>query len=501
MPRSSALLTAATLSLASLAWSAPPTATPRPSPPRTATPADRSAAAKTRLEPTASAEPTNASGLSRRVIAGPLTLDIVVAQTPQLFHTVDQLSAWSPFCHRQYRRWFAAPEHGGLSAEDDALLAEHAKLRAKDGWGGLDALFVDDVPLETALASAMKTGRLTAADAEIERRVLTHFRPRETELISQRRAALEAFAVGVEGSRAALTTFATQASRFFGGVTVTRKIVLAASPSDDGGGANGGVLLVEVNGTQSPLEVLQHECWHAFAEGSKDALAAAAREAGSDYETLSEGLAYAVMPGLFPPSDDPERLAHTVASDFAQKNSYLDDPYVRFNRIALALRPSLEPLLRGKGTITDLLPIETALVRGLTALALAEADGHPPGVFWFGPWEPSIGQRVQQQHLSVWGRDLKQAALDELRPRIRPKDHVVLAIADTHVIPGGFEELLGPDAQKLFALRREKASGEVRLVGRRGEDMRVVWAPTRAELLQSVRNSAMLDFSASDAGR
>ena len=40
--------------------------------------------------------------------AGPLTLDVHISRTATLFHVVDQISEWSPYCHRQYLAAFPA---------------------------------------------------------------------------------------------------------------------------------------------------------------------------------------------------------------------------------------------------------------------------------------------------------------------------------------------------------------------------------------------------------
>src|SRR5437870_4411368 len=52
-----------------------------------------------------------------------LVLDIQIARTAQVFHVVDQLAAWSPFCHSQYARALE------LSDADRRSLATHAAIR------------------------------------------------------------------------------------------------------------------------------------------------------------------------------------------------------------------------------------------------------------------------------------------------------------------------------------------------------------------------------------
>jgi len=66
---------------------------------------------------------------AERIACGPLTLEVYVSRTAHVFHVVDQLSRWDNSCHGQYR------EHMELSAEDEALLARYAEVRAKRRWG------------------------------------------------------------------------------------------------------------------------------------------------------------------------------------------------------------------------------------------------------------------------------------------------------------------------------------------------------------------------------
>jgi hypothetical protein len=49
---------------------------------------------------------SNPPPMGDTMTAGPLTLNIYISRTAHLFHVVDQISGWSPFCHSQYRRYF-----------------------------------------------------------------------------------------------------------------------------------------------------------------------------------------------------------------------------------------------------------------------------------------------------------------------------------------------------------------------------------------------------------
>jgi hypothetical protein len=70
------------------------------------------------------------------VNADVVKLQVYVSRTAQLFHVVDQLSEWSPYCHRQYGRYFGSAAGGGLSAQDREMLKRHAAVRQKRPWGG-----------------------------------------------------------------------------------------------------------------------------------------------------------------------------------------------------------------------------------------------------------------------------------------------------------------------------------------------------------------------------
>ena len=98
-------------------------------------------------------------GAVQTIVAGPLTLQVSTSRTAHLFHVVDQLSAWSPFCHRQYRSYFEDTANGGLSEADRQLLGQHADLRRLKGWGsGLEQTFYTDRDLEDALHEGIKKG-------------------------------------------------------------------------------------------------------------------------------------------------------------------------------------------------------------------------------------------------------------------------------------------------------------------------------------------------------
>ena len=52
-----------------------------------------------------------------KINLGPTSLAISVSRTAHLFHVVDQLAEWSPFCHRQYHPYFEGLD-GGFSKRE-----------------------------------------------------------------------------------------------------------------------------------------------------------------------------------------------------------------------------------------------------------------------------------------------------------------------------------------------------------------------------------------------
>ena len=97
---------------------------------------------------------------------------------------------------------------------------------------------------------------------------------------------------------------------------------------------------------------------HAFLEPHKDVLNRNIEEEKTlDLETLCEGIAYALSPGIYHsniPNSDP--LHEQVMKDIKNGRS-LHDPYVRFRRFGLALRPLLIEALQDEAqTIQTFLP-------------------------------------------------------------------------------------------------------------------------------------------------
>jgi hypothetical protein len=194
-------------------------------------------------------------------------------------------------------------------------------------------------------------GKLSAADAEEEARILDHFAQTLTRFLDGREPM--AAAKKLTEKRPILEEMAKKAGRFTGATKVSLPVYLVASPEKGGGGgANGGVLVVEV-GEGDCFYTLLHESWHAIVLTRQSDLEAGAKTIGMDVTTLGEGMAYAVMPGLYHDGSG-DWLAGQVRAD--EGKSFADD-YVRFHRYALALRPLLRAALDDeKQTLSTFLP-------------------------------------------------------------------------------------------------------------------------------------------------
>jgi hypothetical protein len=305
------------------------------------------------------------------ITAGPLTLEIAVSSTANLFHAVDQISQWSEYCHRQYVSYFDSLE-GGLSAEDREALSQHSAVRKKHGWGGgLEQTFYVATDIETALAKGVKDGMITGAEADIERRVLARFKVRVDRLMSDQSQTLRGFAKAAAERRSELESFAVVLGRFVGCKQMTIPVFIIANPSETviGGGFNGGKLALEIATRTDSYPTLLHELVHAFIRTKQGVIEAAARTAAElNSETLSEGLSYAYNPGIVHAGgSDP--LMKTV-SDYMFRGSTLKDSYTRFNMYGLALRRLLEPALSDKNQT-----LETFLPRAVDAwIVLSELE-------------------------------------------------------------------------------------------------------------------------------
>ncbi len=331
---------------------------------------------------------------AKTIHAGPLTLDVYVGnRTAHVFHVVDQIASWSPFCHAQYRRYWEKA-YGPFTPEETALLAEHARLRQRRGWGSLEPIFYTPSDLDRALANP----RLGASDANTERRVFAAFAPRIERLMATESNASERFAAALETKRPELEAFAIKAARLTGTKTLRLPVYLMANPDDYdiGGGYNGNRLTLEVPRKTDAFPTFLHEVFHGFLEPRKPALEGAVKGVpGLDSETLNEGLAYALSPGLFHDGGrefDPLRLQ--VGEDF-KGGKRLSEPYTRFNRFGLALRPLLRQSLDDPHvTLNTLLPRAVDTWRAVRELSRAVQPAEPLRIVSFGPSWQTLNTRA-----------------------------------------------------------------------------------------------------------
>ena len=205
--------------------------------------------------------------------------------------------------------------------------------------------------------------------------MFAHFAARIDALRAQEQPRLDAFAQRLQQEQPRLRELADKLARFTGVGHVTVPAFLIANPHDRdfGGGYNGGRLTLEVPRVYDALPSFEHECLHAFLNAKEQALTALLRTGatGLDWQTFNEGLAYALAPGLLRPDGAGDPLARDVAADTA-RGGRLDDPYVRFHRFGLALRPLLrEALDDPQATVESFAPRAVDVWRALKELDAA----------------------------------------------------------------------------------------------------------------------------------
>jgi hypothetical protein len=287
------------------------------------------------------------SPVASSIRVGPLELEVHLSRTAQVFHVVDQLCAWSPYCHDQYAR--AIP----LSDEDRSQLAKHATVRRRFGWRGeLERAFYvpEEVDLDAAVARAVDAKVLTPDEGRTEREVLSAFAPRLDGPFEQARPRLLAFQRRLASEAPRLSDIARKLAALSEVSEVPRvPVYLIWDPAehDLGGGFNGGRLTLEVPTREDAMPIFLHEVFHAILNRRLEAIRKAAqRGTGLDEETLNEGIAYALAPGLIHDPSVTDPLSDLVREDRRAGRS-LDEPYVRFHRLASEIRPSLENALTG----------------------------------------------------------------------------------------------------------------------------------------------------------
>lgn len=425
---------------------------------------------------------------SERMECGPLVLEVRASRTAHLFHVVDQLANWSEFCHPQYRR--AMP----LDAADEKALERHASIRQKRGWGGgLEQAFYTPLPLEEALAAAVKAGNLAEGQAVVEREVFERFAPRVDALLAKQSVDLRNSLAALD--RDGLSAMAKRLSRLFRVPSLTVPLYLVASPTpgQGGGGFNGGRIVVEVGPGGDATRTLVHEVTHAFLEPRIDLLAkCAGATPGPDEQTLNEGIAYAVDPGIFSAGKE-DRLARQVASDLAAGKT-LADSYTRFNRFGLALRPVVKEALED-GDLDRLLDRAHAVWLSLAEVEAATAR-QDPRVFIAGPgWEACTARaREVLPGRAVWSFNHNADYYAQRLAHLHAGDLFVATFAgdsEDREVPKGYENLLAVPLPEVWAALREGKAVERAGIAR-GIRVVLLAAPTTAALADLVRRTKTL---------
>jgi hypothetical protein len=305
---------------------------------------------------------------SKRVDLGGMVLSVSDARTAQVFHIVDQLSAWDMYTHKQYARW--AEKTQFLDQHDRELLQQHAEMRKKRGWGkGFEQAFLVDDSIEQAADKGVAAGLLTKEEADAERDILLHFAPKLEPLLQQRHAEIAAVEEQLVGQQAQLATLMRQLAHF-GEVkdppTVQAFLVANSDERDGGGGANGGRLVIEVP-IRDPMGVLLHESLHQLLRSQEGAMKAAAESAGMDFTLLKEGIAYALYPGVTADTEQGDQLIEDLIR-MQLRGAPASDRFMQFDQLAAVLRPLLRAALAHNETISAFLPKAVAKWRKLTTI-------------------------------------------------------------------------------------------------------------------------------------
>ena len=422
---------------------------------------------------------------SETIECGPLVLQVRASRTAHLFHVVDQLSGWSEFCHPQYAR--AMP----LDEMDCAALALHSEVRGRRGWGGgLEQAFYVPEDLDAALAAGVKADHLSERDAAVERRVFARFEARVDALLRAQSVDLRKSLAALD--RESVTRMARDLGRLFGVERVAIPVYLMASPPPgSGGGLNGGRMTIELHPGQDAAPTLVHEAVHGFIERKRDALEACVKRTdGLDYQTLNEGIAYAVMPGIFSAGKD-DRLAASVKAD-REAGAGIDQTYPRFRAFGLALRPSVKEAL-ASGDLDALL--ESARTTWLALVDEAEASRGPRSLCAGPGWEAfSARMKSVRPGIGAWSFNHGVAEYDRWFRRLKKGDLVVLTFSGDSPdrgVPDAHRNLLPVPLDDVWeALAADRTVEKTATV--RGAKVVLLAAPTKEALARLVRESKTL---------
>lgn len=297
------------------------------------------------------------SALANDVDIGGIVLSVSDSWTAQVFHIVDQLSAWDEACHRQYGRWAAKVLN--FDQQDRKLLQEHAELRRARGWGnGFEQAFYVDQSIEIAAQKAVETKLLSPEEASAERAILLHFAPKLSNLRDRSAPQIASLRerLATEGKK---INPVVQKLIHFSEIRETVRVPLFLIPNPEegnaGGGFNGGRLVLEVQDQPDPIPTLFHECLHALLWRHKDAIGVAAKSAGLTWGAMNEGIAYAFAPGLTDKIEESDALAEALARNIL-RGAPASDGYVQAYAVAVVIRPLLRAAIERGETFTVFLP-------------------------------------------------------------------------------------------------------------------------------------------------
>jgi hypothetical protein len=292
--------------------------------------------------------------------AGPLKLRFLSSETATAFRLVDQLSGFSA----SGRQRFGTPK---VTADETVLLARHGEVRSRVGWQLTHSAFVVERSIDEACADAVANKLLSAADAATEREVLHAFEQRARDWVKPRAAQVPAFIKALTGDGSRLARFAKEAARFSGSPLKSVDVYLVPASEGADGAYTAGRIVLEVppEPTDDPL---LHELWHAFA-GSHLAQYQRAVQGKPrlDVETLSEGIAYAVQPGMYPAPAARGALDLTVGSAMRSGEPSMLMGSTRPLELAVALRGSLQRAW-ASSTLDAFLPTAAGIFEALTEL-------------------------------------------------------------------------------------------------------------------------------------
>jgi hypothetical protein len=250
---------------------------------------------------------------------------------------------------------------------DLELLQQHAEMRKKRGWGhGFEQTFLVDYSIENAAAKGIAAQFLSATEANTERDILLHFAPKLEPLLRQRQEEIATLQQQLVAEQPRLTPLMVQLAHFAEAKDPPIvKVFLVANTEEHngGGGAYGGRLVVEVP-LADTIGTLLHESLHELLNPQRELIRLAAETVGLDYTVLSEGIAYALWPGIMADTEQGDYLIERLVR-MQLRGTPASDPFFKFESLAAVIRPLLRAALSDKETITMFLPKATAKWRSV----------------------------------------------------------------------------------------------------------------------------------------